>query len=174
MRVTWNSFVSPIGALTLVESPDGPLVVEYAAVRGRGPNWAERLRRGRPGVSIDVGPCPTLERWLEAYFRGRPRPFPYPGHLGHYFKVDPASETVWRVLSSIPLGETRSYEAIARQSGQHPRRTGQIISANPISICIPCHRVVGKDGALVGYGGGLERKRWLLDHELRSCGVVLS
>ncbi len=173
MLVTWNSFVSPMGALTLVECASGPLVVEYAA-RSRGSNWAERLRRGRPGISIEVGPCPQLERWLEAYFRGSPRPFSYPEHLADFFRADPASDTVWRLLCTIPLGETRSYEDIARVSGQHPRRAGQIISANPLSICIPCHRVVGKHGDLVGYGGGLKRKRWLLDHELRTCGLVLS
>jgi O-6-methylguanine DNA methyltransferase len=173
MRVTWNSFVSPMGALTLVECASGPLVVEYAA-SSRGANWAERLRQGRPGISIEVGPCPQLERWLEAYFRGRPRPFAYPAHLADFFRADQASETVWRLLCTIPLGETRSYEDIARGSGQHPRRAGQIISANPLSICIPCHRVVGKHGDLVGYGGGLKRKRWLLDHELRTCGLVLS
>ncbi len=173
MLVTWNSFVSPMGALTLVECASGPLVVEYAA-RSRGSNWAERLRRGRPGVSIEVGPCPQLERWLESYFRGSPRPFPYPEHLADFFRADLASDTVWRLLCTIPLGETRSYEGIARLSGQHPRRAGQIISANPLSICIPCHRVVGKHGDLVGYGGGLKRKRWLLDHELRTCGLVLS
>ncbi len=173
MLVTWNSFVSPMGALTLVECASGPLVVEYAA-RSRGSNWAERLRRGRPGISIEVGPCHQLERWLEAYFRGSPRPFPYPEHLAEFFRADLASDTVWRLLCTIPLGETRSYEDIARVSGQHPRRAGQIISANPLSICIPCHRVVGKHGDLVGYGGGLKRKRWLLDHELRTCGLVLS
>ena len=173
MLVTWNSFVSPMGALTLVECASGPLVVEYAA-RSRGSNWAERLRRGRPGISIEVGPCLQLERWLEAYFRGSPRPFSYPEHLADFFRADPTSDTVWRLLCTIPLGETRSYEDIARVSGQHPRRAGQIISANPLSICIPCHRVVGKHGDLVGYGGGLKRKRWLLDHELRTCGLVLS
>ena len=173
MLVTWNSFVSPIGALTLVECSSGPLVVEYAA-SSRGANWAERLRQGRPGINIEVGPCPILSRWLEGYFRGRPRPFPYPDHLGEYFRVDRSSEVVWRLLCEIPLGETRSYEDIAQRSGQHPRRAGQIISANPISIGIPCHRVVGKQGDLVGYSGGLKRKRWLLDHELRTCGLVLS
>lgn len=174
MRVTWNSFVSPIGSLTLVECPSGPLIVEYAAAANRGSNWAERLRQGRPGVSIEVGPCPQLERWLESYFRGRPRPFPYPEYLSEFCPVDAASDEVWRLLCTIPLGETRSYEDIAHRTGQHPRRAGQIISTNPLSICIPCHRVVGKHGDLVGYGGGLKRKRWLLDHELRTCGVVLS
>ncbi len=172
MLVTWNSFVSPVGPLTLVECASGPLVVGFSST-GRG-NWADRLRQGQPGISIEVGPCPKLERWLEAYFRGRPRRFAYPEHLKNFYKIDPATESVWRHLCDIPLGETRSYDDIARLSGQHPRRVGQMVSANPVSICVPCHRVVGKRGGLVGYGGGLKRKRWLLDHELRTCGVVLS
>ncbi len=79
MLVTWNSFVSPVGALTLVECASGPLVVEYAA-SSRGSNWAERLRQGRPGINIEVGPCPQLERWLEG---PRASPLvPLPGALG--------------------------------------------------------------------------------------------
>lgn len=171
--VTWNSFVSPIGPLTLVECATGPLVVEYAAT-SKGSNWADRIRQGRPGITIEVGPCPKLARWLEGYFRGRPRRFPYPDHLDDFFHPDDATRSVWRLLCTIPLGETRSYEDVARLCNQHPRRTGQIVSSNPLSICIPCHRVVGKNGDLVGYGGGLKRKRWLLDHELRACGLVLS
>ena len=82
-------------------------------------------------------------------------------------------EAVWRELRKIPLGETRSYEDIARATRLHPRQIGWLVAANHLAILIPCHRVVGKDGSLVGYGGGLARKRWLLDHELRTAGVVL-
>src|SRR5215203_992310 len=64
-------------------------------------------------------------------------------------------------------------EDIARATRLHPRQIGWLAAANHLAILIPCHRVVGKDGTLVGYGGGLARKRWLLDHELRSAGVVL-
>jgi O-6-methylguanine DNA methyltransferase len=80
---------------------------------------------------------------------------------------------VFKTLRKIPLGETRSYDDVARATGLHPRQIGWLVSANHLAILIPCHRVVGKDGGLVGYGGGLTRKRWLLDHELRSAGVVL-
>ena len=62
---------------------------------------------------------------------------------------------------------------VARATRLHPRQIGWLVAANHLAILIPCHRVVGKDGALVGYGGGLARKRWLLDHELRTAGVVL-
>jgi O-6-methylguanine DNA methyltransferase len=71
------------------------------------------------------------------------------------------------------VGETRSYEAVAEETGLTARVVGQASGANHLALLIPCHRVVGKDGALVGYGGGLQRKRWLLDHELRLTGLVL-
>ncbi len=80
---------------------------------------------------------------------------------------------MFKTLRKIPLGETRSYDDIARATGLHPRQIGWLVSANHLAILIPCHRVVGKDGGLVGYGGGLAKKRWLLDHELRAAGVVL-
>ncbi len=83
-------------------------------------------------------------------------------------------EAVWRALCNIPFGETRSYEDIAVATGLHPRAVGQLNGSNHLAILIPCHRVVGKDGGLVGYGGGLETKRWLLDHELRTVGLTLS
>jgi O-6-methylguanine DNA methyltransferase len=80
---------------------------------------------------------------------------------------------VFKALRKIPVGETRSYGDLARATGQVPRQIGQLVGSNHLAIIIPCHRVVGQDGTLVGYGGGLERKRWLLDHELRCAGVVL-
>ena len=76
-------------------------------------------------------------------------------------------------MCDIPLGQTRSYEDIAQASGLNPRLAGQLVGSNQLAILIPCHRVVGKHGELVGYGGGLPRKRWLLDHELRTAGLVL-
>jgi len=111
--------------------------------------------------------------WLDEYFAGSPRPFPYPEHLRRWFDLSPAQVAVFKILKKIPLGETRSYDDVARATALHPRQIGWLVSANHLAILIPCHRVVGKDGGLVGYGGGLTRKRWLLNHELRSAGVVL-
>jgi len=84
-----------------------------------------------------------------------------------------AGRAVLRTLRKIPLGETRSYDDLARITHLHPRQIGWLVAANHLAILVPCHRVVGKDGGLVGYGGGLAKKRWLLDHELRAAGVVL-
>lgn len=74
---------------------------------------------------------------------------------------------VWKALRSIPCGATTSYGELARRIG-HPaavRAVGAANGANPVAIVVPCHRVIGADGSLTGYGGGIERKRWLLDHE---------
>ena len=102
--------------------------------------------------------------------------------LGNYFAGESAhfristlqhgtafEEAVWQVLKKIPPGQTRSYGYIAEALGQpeKSREVGKANGANNISIIVPCHRVIGADGSLVGYGGGLWRKRWLLDYERR-------
>ena len=82
---------------------------------------------------------------------------------------------VWEALRRIPVGSTASYSEIAKKIGapQAVRAVARACATNRIAVAIPCHRVVGKDGSLVGYSGGLEAKRWLLGHELRKAGVVL-
>jgi len=82
---------------------------------------------------------------------------------------------VWQALREIPAGTTTSYGAIARKLGKPDamRAVGLANGANPIAIVVPCHRVIGSDGSLTGYGGGLERKRWLLAHEARYAGEGL-
>jgi len=79
----------------------------------------------------------------------------------------PFQRDVWAALRTIPLGSTISYGALARQIGRPKavRAVGLANGANPVSIVVPCHRVIGSNGALTGYGGGIERKRWLLRHE---------
>jgi len=173
MRIEWGSFPTPVGVLTILEAREGPLIVEFAARTGR-LHLAERLRARAPGATIRAGPCRQAATWLAAYFGGRPRAFPYPDHLRQYLDVSEAQEAVWRSLCAIPFGETRSYEDIATVTGIHPRAVGQLNGSNHLAILIPCHRVVGKHGHLVGYGGGLDTKRWLLSHELRSVGLTLS
>ena len=102
-----------------------------------------------------------------------PAPFAFPRYLRQWFDLSPAQVAVYKALRKIRFGETRSYEDVARATGLHPRQIGWLIAANHLALLIPCHRVVGKDGSLVGYSGGLEAKRWLLGHELRKAGVVL-
>ena len=173
MRIQWNSYPSPIGPLTIVEEPEtGPLVIDFPG-RAERLRWMDLLRAASPRVEIALGPCPIARQWLDGYFRGAPCLFPFPYYLGRWFELSPAQVVVMRALWEIPFAETRSYEDIARDTDLHPRQVGQLLGTNHLAVAIPCHRVVGKDGALVGYSGGLSRKRWLLDHELRVAGLVL-
>lgn len=84
----------------------------------------------------------------------------------------PFQESVWRALRTIPCGRTLSYGALARQVGRPAavRAVGLANGANPVAVVVPCHRVIGSDGSLTGYGGGIERKRWLLAHERAGAG----
>ncbi|MGH8530155.1 MAG: methylated-DNA--[protein]-cysteine S-methyltransferase [Nevskiales bacterium] len=103
---------------------------------------------------------------LGAYFAGQLRKFDLPlAPAGTEFQ-----RTVWQALLDIPYGRTESYGTVARRIGapKAPRAIGLANGHNPISIIIPCHRVIGADGSLTGYGGGIERKRWLLAHEARA------
>jgi AraC family transcriptional regulator of adaptative response/methylated-DNA-[protein]-cysteine methyltransferase len=104
-----------------------------------------------------------LRMALGEYFSGDRRTFEVPlSYPGTEFQM-----RVWRELLAIPYGETRSYEGIAAaiDTPNAVRAVGRANGMNRIAILIPCHRVIGKDGSPVGYGGGLWRKRWLLDHE---------
>lgn len=114
-------------------------------------------------LAEDVAVFEQLEHELSAYFAGKLEHFttPMQSH-GTDFQT-----TVWHALQRIPFGETTSYAAIAQQIGKASatRAVANAIGKNPLSILVPCHRVIGSDGALRGYAGGVERKKWLLEHE---------
>jgi methylated-DNA-[protein]-cysteine S-methyltransferase len=106
--------------------------------------------------------------WLDAYFRGECPPVTVPLAL----EGTPFQRIVWTILQTIPYGETRSYGSIAKEVAavlgkdkMSAQAVGQAVGKNPISILIPCHRVVGAKGQLTGYAGGLDKKIWLLRHE---------
>jgi methylated-DNA-[protein]-cysteine S-methyltransferase len=107
--------------------------------------------------------CAEAVRQLSEYFEGKREDFDIPLELaGTEFQ-----RQVWTELTSIPFGQTVSYGDLARSLGKPSavRAVGAANGDNPISIIVPCHRVIGSDGGLTGYGGGLERKEWLLKHE---------
>ena len=120
----------------------------------------------------DASPFDETRRQLDEYFAGQRHIFDLPlAAEGTEFQL-----AVWRELTHIPFGETCSYGDIARRVGRPAasRAVGAANGRNPISIIVPCHRVIGSTGALTGYGGGEARKRWLLEHEATSSSAQLS
>ena len=118
------------------------------------------------------GPFDAVREQLDAYFAGELEEFDLRLALhGTAFQ-----RRVWDELTCIPFAETISYKELALRLGDLKliRAVGTANGRNPISIVIPCHRVIGADGTLVGYGGGLDRKRWLLDHEAVASGRRLA
>ncbi len=155
--ISFTYLKSPIGRLML--STDGvALTGIYMDVPARNP--------GPPsGWTLDAGAgaLPVATRQLEEYFAGTRRDFDLPLRpTGTDFQ-----KRVWQRLTEIRYGETLSYGEIARRIGNPnaSRAVGLANGSNPICIVVPCHRVIGADGSLTGFGGGLERKRWLLEHE---------
>jgi methylated-DNA-[protein]-cysteine S-methyltransferase len=155
---------SPVGRLRLVAN-DRALVGVFFPDHVRP---AELI--ARRGASHDV--LESAARELDAYFAGRRRSFSTPlAPRGTQFQ-----RAVWEALLGIPFGETRSYAQLAAELG-HPRAVRAVGSANarnPLAIFVPCHRVIGKDGALSGYAGGTATKRWLLDHERGARPIALA
>ena len=148
---------SPIGPLTLV-ARDGVLIGLYMAEHRHRPEASDFGDASEGGFSSAV-------RQLDEYFAGERTEFDLPlAPQGTAFQ-----RRVWEALRDIPYGETVSYGRLAATIGRPTasRAVGLATGRNPLSIVIPCHRVVGSSGALTGYGGGIERKRLLLDHEAR-------
>jgi methylated-DNA-[protein]-cysteine S-methyltransferase len=152
---------SPLGTIHLVATRDA-LVGLYLDGHARKPEI----------VASDGAAWPVLRAardQLAGWFRGERTGFDLPLRpAGTPFQLE-----VWRVLAAIPFGETRSYAELARAIGRpsSSRAVGSANARNPISVVVPCHRVVGADGALTGYAGGIERKRWLLAHERAVVGA---
>lgn len=149
-----TTYRSPVGTLTLVG--EGDLLTGL---------WMEEnLPTGLP----PEGHAPVfarVKRWLDGYFLGQPPEID--------FDLCPAGtafqKKVWGILLTVPYGQTRTYGSVAGQIGggkpMSSRAVGGAVGRNPISIIIPCHRIVGAGGKLTGYAGGLETKAWLLRHE---------
>jgi methylated-DNA-[protein]-cysteine S-methyltransferase len=162
-RLCLDRLTTPIGEAMIVTDEAGCL---------RALDWADReasmallLRRHCGSAVPEPGTAPgNIRRLLRSYFDG---------DVGCLSAIEwrtagtPFQQSVWTALTTIPPGETRSYDVLAAQVGcpKSVRAIGRANGANPISIVVPCHRVIGTDGSLTGYGGGIERKRWLLSHE---------
>ena len=148
-----NYFIyeTPYGGITIASDGSALLAVEFGEITGLG-------GKKQANAVTDLA-----AKQLGEYFAGKRRQFDVPVRpLGTVFQTG-----VWEALLTIPFGETRSYKQIALAVGSPVayRAVGLANNRNPISIIIPCHRVIGSDGSLVGYGGGLDIKRKLLDLE---------
>jgi methylated-DNA-[protein]-cysteine S-methyltransferase len=157
---------APLHQIT-IDSPVGPLTI---AATDLGLRWILWPGEHRPIAAGDVveRPTPLLQRaagQLDEYFAGTRTEFDVP--------LDPAGtpfqQQAWAVLRTIPYGSTMSYGEQARRLGDpnKARAVGAANGRNPISIVVPCHRVVGSNGALTGFAAGVETKAWLLEHEQR-------
>jgi len=164
MSLVYKMMESPIGKLKLVASDKGLVAILWEN---------DRPSRVRLGELVEDGGHPVLvetERQLGEYFAGRRREFSVALDMrGTRFQRD-----VWEALLAIPFGETRSYGQLARQLG-NPRATRAVGAANgrnPVSIIVPCHRVIGSSGKLTGFAGGLDVKARLLN--LEDAGKLFS
>jgi methylated-DNA-[protein]-cysteine S-methyltransferase len=148
---------SPIGPLGLVADGDRILEVRF-----------DPFPEGDYSTRTKVGLCQVLgqaERELGEFFEGRRRQFELSLTIGGTV----FQNRVWTALCDVPFGTTCSYSDLARRIGSpnSSRAVGMALGRNPLAIVVPCHRVIGADGSLVGFGGGLEIKRKLLEHEAR-------
>ncbi|OWJ68560.1 methylated-DNA--[protein]-cysteine S-methyltransferase [Inquilinus limosus] len=162
--LVFDRLPSPLGELLIVADESGRL---------RAIDWCDeerlraRLARSLGGAEFALAPQRDpagLTEALRAYFAGD---LAVIDTLPVEAAGTPFQRSVWAALRGIACGTTVSYGEIARRIGQPGamRAVGLANNSNPIPIVVPCHRVIGADGALVGFGGGLDRKRWLLDHE---------
>jgi methylated-DNA-[protein]-cysteine S-methyltransferase len=152
-----------------VPSPIGPLLLTAAAAGLTG-LWVNRERPIGEGWRRDDAALAPVAIQLEEYFAGTRRAF----DVVLAPRATPFQRLVWDELVRIPYGSRTTYRAVATRIGRPTaiRAMGHANGANPISILVPCHRVVGAVGSLTGYGGGLAAKRWLLEHEARVAGTA--
>ena len=145
---------SPIGKLKLVSDGEYLIGLHF---------WTrdDEATSSMEATQEKVKPLPEVVRQLDEYFDGRRTEFDLPiRFIGTPFQV-----RAWEALKTIPFGETISYKEEARRVGSVPRAVGLANGQNPVAIIVPCHRVIGADGHLVGYGGGLDLKKALLNFE---------
>ncbi len=161
MNYDWME--SPVGELLVAADENAVTMIGFR--EGRHPGMiAEGWRQGGPVVA-------EARRQLSEYFQGRRRRFDLPlAPSGTPFQL-----RAWRALQEIPYGATRSYGEQARAMGQPRavRAVGAANGRNPIAIVVPCHRVIGGDGTLTGYGGGLDIKQYLIELERRHMNAAL-
>lgn len=162
--VVIDAIDSPVGVLTIAERAGRVCLLHFGE---DGPDVDQMFDRWHPGEPRARQPLPAIAALMARYFSG---------DIGLLDTIPvelngtPFQKNVWQALRRIPCGTTISYAELARRIGQPNavRAVGTANGANPVAVIVPCHRVIGSTGKLTGYGGGLDRKQWLLEHE----GVV--
>ena len=161
--LTLDRVATPAGEVLLVVDADGAVrALDFAGYEDR---MTRLLRRHWGEATLIEGRAPAAVRVaVEAYFAGDLTAL---DELAVRTNGTDFQRAVWAALRAIPAGETRTYGQLAAAIGspRAVRAAGLANGQNPIAIVVPCHRVIGADGTLTGYAGGLERKRWLLEHE---------
>lgn len=161
-RLFWKKIESPIGNIFIGWTKKGLLCVNFIQARSLKQILFDLIREGFKPFTVTEG---REVDQLAEYFAGTRKEFSCKLDM----RGSPFQIKVWNELLKIPYGTTRSYGEVAKAIGtpKASRAIGSANHANRISIFIPCHRVIGSNGRLVGYGGGLDRKRWLLNHEAK-------
>ena len=161
--LTLDRIATPVGEVLLVTDADGAVrALDFSDYE---PRMMRLLGRHAPDADLISGRAPEAVRQaVEAYFAGEAKALD-----GLKVKTGGTDfqRSVWAALRAIPAGETRSYGQLAAAIGSPKavRAAGLANGQNPIAVIVPCHRVIGANGTLTGYAGGLERKKWLLEHE---------
>jgi methylated-DNA-[protein]-cysteine S-methyltransferase len=168
MVLTRSRFETPVGPMQALATDRALCALEFSRA-GRLSRLDARLARWFGTPDIVEGSNHVIDAvrtWLDEYFAGRSADA---SGVRLDMRGAPFEGLVWTALLKIPPGTTTSYGAIANAIGSPgaARAVGMANGANPIAIIVPCHRVIGSNGALTGYGGGLDRKTWLLAHERR-------
>lgn len=162
LKATWLD--TRLGPMLAISDEEGLYLLEFVDRRGL-EREIERLRIKTKSAIIpgSTDPVISIEKELKNYFSGNLKKFKTPIHM----VGSPFQKTVWQELLAIPYGETRSYSRQAELLGKPSafRAVANANGANQLAIIIPCHRIINLDGTLGGYGGGIARKKWLIDHE---------
>jgi len=156
-----HTFESPIGPLTVAERAARVCLLHFGPDGPRIDTIFDRWYPGEPRARQDL---PAVGTILQRYFSGEVGVL---DEVAVELNGTPFQKNVWQALRRIPGGATISYAELARRIGEPTavRAVGTANGANPVAVIVPCHRVIGANGKLTGYGGGLDRKQWLLTHE---------
>lgn len=148
-------YQSPLGTIKIVADGNGIVGIDFLN-KSKGKFSSDDLK-------IQNEHLKNCVKQLDDYFQGKRKEF----ELKLYLKGTDFQKKVWKELLKIPFGKTISYGEVAKRikNPKAVRAVGQAVGKNPISIVVPCHRVIGSDGSLTGYASGLHRKKWLLKHE---------